>query len=184
MCFNLLEPGKLFKVEASGSVRQFHPLHYPIHQPAIPNETTFAHRDRGRLRAASHRHTAPHPTSTSVQATTVISTIIPLANINPLTGLPVSDPALLERRPMAIKVTKFPRSVRPEWGLSQADNVYNYYIGDQMTRFIGVFYGTDASRVGPVRSAHFDENIIRMYKAIFVFGSADPRCWTPGSSRI
>jgi hypothetical protein len=143
-------------------------------KPPLPTATAAAFE----LQATSTP--LPSPIPISVQATTVISTIIPLANINPLTGLPVSDPALLERRPMAIKVTKFPRSVRPEWGLSLADNVYNYYIGDQMTRFIGVFYGTDASRVGPVRSArYFDENIIRMYKAIFVFGSADPRVLDP-----
>ncbi len=34
-----------------------------------------------------------------------------------------------------------------------ADNVYEYYLEDGMTRFIGVFYGKDAKRVGPVRSA-------------------------------
>ncbi|NTV38002.1 MAG: DUF3048 domain-containing protein [Anaerolineales bacterium] len=96
------------------------------------------------------------------------------AEINPLTGLPADDPALLERRPIAIKVTNFPRSVRPQWGLSLADHVYEYYIADEMTRFVGIFYGKDASRVGPVRSARlFDERLMRMYKAIFVFGWAD-----------
>jgi hypothetical protein len=94
--------------------------------------------------------------------------------INPLTGLPAQEPELLKRRPMAIKVTNYPRSVRPQWGLSLADHVYEYYIGDHMSRFIGVFYGQDAERVGPVRSARlFDEHVMRMYKAIFVFGWAD-----------
>ncbi len=96
------------------------------------------------------------------------------ANVNPLTGLPVSETSLLDRRPMAIKVTNFPRSVRPQWGLSKADQVFEYYIGDQMSRFIGIFYGEDASQVGPIRSARlFDEQIMRMYNAIFVFGWAD-----------
>jgi hypothetical protein len=96
------------------------------------------------------------------------------ADINPLTGLPPDDLGLLERRPIVIKVTNFPRSVRPQWGLSLADHVYEYYIADQMTRFVGVFYGKDASRVGPVRSARlFDEHLMRMYKAVFVFGWAD-----------
>jgi hypothetical protein len=94
--------------------------------------------------------------------------------INPLTGLPVEDPVLLERRPIVIKVTNFPRSVRPQWGLSQADNVFEYFIGDSMSRFIGVFYGKDAQRVGPIRSARlFDEDVMRMYNGIFVFGWAD-----------
>jgi hypothetical protein len=95
-------------------------------------------------------------------------------DINPLTGLPVDDPGILDRRPMVIKVTNFPRSVRPQWGLTLADNVFEYYIGDFMSRFIGVFYGKDASRVGPIRSARiFDEHVMRMYKGIFVFGYAD-----------
>jgi hypothetical protein len=96
--------------------------------------------------------------------------------INPLTGLPVSDPALLERRPMVIKISNFPRDVRPQWGLNLADHVYEYHIGDDMTRFMGIFYGNDAARVGPVRSARlFDEDVVRMYKAFFVFGYADPK---------
>ncbi len=94
--------------------------------------------------------------------------------INPLTGSPVLDLNLFERRPIVVKVTNFPRSVRPQWGLSQADHIYEYYIGDNMSRFIGVFYGKDASRVGPVRSARlFDPHVMRMYNGIFVFGWAD-----------
>jgi hypothetical protein len=97
-------------------------------------------------------------------------------NINPLTGQPVEDLALLERRPLVIKITNFPRSVRPQWGLTMADNVYEYYLETGLTRFIGIFYGKDAERVGPVRSARpFDEYIIRMYKGIFAFAYADDR---------
>jgi hypothetical protein len=96
------------------------------------------------------------------------------AGINPLTGLEVADPALLERRPIVVKVTNFPRSVRPQWGLSLADHVYEYYIGDSMSRFIGVFYGQDAVQAGPIRSARiFDAHIMRMYNGVFVFGYAD-----------
>jgi hypothetical protein len=94
--------------------------------------------------------------------------------INPLTGLKVDDLALLDRRPILVKVTNFPRSVRPQWGLSLADHVYEYYIADSMTRFMGVFYSQDASRAGPVRSARlFDPVLARLYKGIFVFGWAD-----------
>jgi hypothetical protein len=93
---------------------------------------------------------------------------------NPLTGLKVDNPTLLERRPIVVKVTNFPRGVRPQWGLSRADHVYEYYIGDAMSRFIGVFYGQDAEQVGPIRSARlFDEHVMRTYQGIFVFGWAD-----------
>ena len=98
------------------------------------------------------------------------------SDIDPLTGQKVDDPSLLERRPLVVKITNFPRSVRPQWGLTMADNVYEYYLEDGMTRFIGVFLGKDAKRVGPVRSARpFDEHVIRMYKGIFAFAYADDR---------
>ncbi|MFM8322492.1 MAG: DUF3048 domain-containing protein [Chloroflexota bacterium] len=101
-------------------------------------------------------------------------------DINPLTGLRVDDPARLDRRPMVIKVTNFPRSVRPQWGLSRADHVYEYYLEDELTRFIGVFYGSDAERVGPVRSARpFDARLLRMYHGILTFGYADDRVIQP-----
>jgi hypothetical protein len=96
--------------------------------------------------------------------------------INPLTGLLVGETDLLERRPMAIKVTNHPRYVRPQSGLSKADIVYEYYMEDGIPRFIAVFYGHEAEKVGPVRSGRlFDEHIFRMYEALFVFGNADTR---------
>ncbi len=97
-------------------------------------------------------------------------------NLNPLTGQPPSDPALMERRPLAIKVANYPRYVRPQSGLTLADNVYEYYIEAGLTRFIAVFYGNNSEWVGPVRSGrYFDEHIQRMYHAYLVFKFADPR---------
>ena len=90
--------------------------------------------------------------------------------------MPVADAALLERRPVAVKVQIFPRGQRPPWGISLADIVYDYYQNNGLTRFNAIFYGNDAEQVGPVRSArYFDDNILRMYKAIFAFGGADRR---------
>ncbi len=95
------------------------------------------------------------------------------ADVNPLTGLQVADPTLLERRPMAIKVANLPRSVRPQWGLSLADIVFEYYTEEGTTRFTAIFYGNDAEIVGPIRSARFiDVHLVRGYDAIFAFGSA------------
>ncbi len=95
--------------------------------------------------------------------------------VNPLTGLEVGDWQLLERRPILIKVENLPREHRPQWGLSLADLVYEYYTEFGATRFAAVFYGNDAERVGPIRSGRFfDANLIQMYKAIFVYGSAYP----------
>ena len=100
-------------------------------------------------------------------------------NLNPLTGLSPSDPALMNRRPMAIKVANYPRYIRPQSGLTLADNVYEYYIEAGLTRFIALFYGNNSEWVGPVRSGrYFDENIQRMYHAYLVFKFADPRVET------
>ncbi len=96
--------------------------------------------------------------------------------INPLTGLTVSDPAILNRRPLAIKISNYPRLIRPQFGLNLADVVYEYYIEWLDTRFIAIFYSHDATQVGPVRSGrYFDEHITRMYHSYYVFNFADPR---------
>ncbi len=93
--------------------------------------------------------------------------------VNPLTGLKVKNPELLNRRPIVIKVQNLPRADRPQWGLSKADIVYEYYTELGTTRFAAVFYGQDAEMVAPIRSARlFDFNVVRAYKAMFIFGSA------------
>lgn len=97
-------------------------------------------------------------------------------NVNPLTGLPVSDPSLLDRRPMEVKIQTFPRGQRPPWAVSLADIVFDYYQNNGLTRLNAIFYGNDAEQVGPIRSARLlDASLVRMYKAIFAFGSADQR---------
>ncbi|MBI4733196.1 MAG: DUF3048 domain-containing protein [Chloroflexi bacterium] len=94
-------------------------------------------------------------------------------DVNPLTGLRVSDPSLLERRPLLVKVSNLPRSNRPQWGLSLADIVYEYYTEEGTTRFAALFYGNDAEMVGPIRSARFiDVHLVRGYDAVFAFGLA------------
>lgn len=97
-------------------------------------------------------------------------------NVNPLTGLSVSDASLLDKRPVAIKINIVPRTgTRPPWGLSSADIVYDYYQNNGYTRFHAIFYGEDAELVGSIRSARFpDHFLIRMHKSIFAYGSADP----------
>lgn len=98
---------------------------------------------------------------------------------DPLTGLLPADPSLLNRRPLVIKISNYPREIRPQYGLNSADTVFEYYIEWLDTRFIAVFYGNDAKQIGPVRSGrYFDEHITRMYHAYYVFNYADPREFT------
>ncbi|MQC27104.1 MAG: DUF3048 domain-containing protein [Chloroflexi bacterium] len=96
--------------------------------------------------------------------------------INPLTGLPVPDSSLLERRPVAVKITLYPRSNRPQWGLSLADIVYEYYHNNELTRLHAIFYGQNAKLAGPIRSARLpDDYLMDMYGSVMAYASADSR---------
>ena len=118
---------------------------------------------------------------TSTPTPTIVPTLtIPVygpeeypAGVDPLTGLMVEDPALLARCPMVIKVSNYPRSGRPHAGLSQADLVFDYYIGEGMNRFAAVYYGNDADKVGPIRSARLvDAQLADMYQGILAYKGA------------
>jgi hypothetical protein len=101
------------------------------------------------------------------------------ADVSPLTGLKASDPALLERRPVAVKVQMFPRGQRPPWGISQADIVFDYYQNFGLSRFHAIFYSKNAEIVGPIRSARLlDIDLVNMYKSVFAFGSAEQRTYS------
>jgi hypothetical protein len=140
--------------------------------------------------ATSTPTSSPTPTTTHTFTSTPSPTLTPThtptptpiiygpesfpPGINPLTGLQVDDPNLLNRRPIAVKIVNYPRYVRPQWGLAQADNIYEYYIEQGITRYIAIYYSQDVERVGPVRSGrYFDEHIFRMYQSYFVFACAD-----------
>jgi hypothetical protein len=94
-------------------------------------------------------------------------------NVNPLTGLPVTDPTTLERRPLAIKVSNSPAVVRPQAGLSFADLVFEHYAEGRVTRFTAVFLGQQASKVGSIRSGRLiDLEIPAMFKAMFAYSGS------------
>ncbi len=68
--------------------------------------------------------------------------------INPLTGLPVSDPSMLDLPAVLISVPLFPVSSRPQAGISFAPWVFEIYIGEGMSRLLVTFYGEEP-RVKP-----------------------------------
>ncbi|MBE9523938.1 MAG: DUF3048 C-terminal domain-containing protein [Chloroflexi bacterium] len=85
----------------------------------------------------------------------------------------VQNPALLERRPLAVKIALFPLSALPPTGVSMADHIYEYYLEGGLSRWIGIFYGNDVAKVGPVRSArNFDAEIVQMYQSALIFNGA------------
>jgi len=103
------------------------------------------------------------------------------ANIDPLTGLPVADPSILDRRPVLIKVANFPSSGRPHAGLSFADIVFDYGIDGGTNRFLALYYGQDSNKVGPIRSGRYvDADLVPMYQGILGYASA----WEPELKKI
>lgn len=97
-------------------------------------------------------------------------------NVNPLTGETVDDPAVLNRRPIAVKISNYPPVVRPQSGVNNADLVFEHYAEGGVTRFTAIFYGKDASPVGSIRSGRFiDLELPSMYDAGFAYsGSSGP----------
>jgi hypothetical protein len=61
--------------------------------------------------------------------------------INPLTGLPVENPELLDLPAALVSIAHFPVTARPQAGLSYAPFVFEVYITEGATRFLAAFYG-------------------------------------------
>jgi hypothetical protein len=90
-------------------------------------------------------------------------------NVDPLTGLEVADPALLARRPLAVKVSEFPRRVRPQDGLSFADLVFEHYAEAGVSRMTAIFLGNDSPKVGSIRSARLIDLVLtESYKSMLI----------------
>ncbi len=115
----------------------------------------------------------PPPTPTPTVAFTPTPTPFP-ADVNPLTGERVEDPALLDRVPVAIKIDNFPpNQVWPQFGITDADIIYEHYNEGFLygTRWTAIYLGKDPAQVGNVRSGRLiDLELAAIYKAVLA-------CW-------
>jgi hypothetical protein len=94
-------------------------------------------------------------------------------DVNPLTGLKVPDPSVLNRRPLAIKISNAPAVVRPQAGLSYADWVFEHYAEGGLTRFTAVFLSQGAPQVGSIRSGRLiDLEIPAFTGAMFAYSGS------------
>ena len=93
---------------------------------------------------------------------------------NTLTGEVVEDPSVLQRRPIAVKISNAPPSyVRPQSGLSQADLVFEHETEVVSTRFTVLIYSQTPPDMGPIRSGRLiDLEIPVMLDAAFAFSGA------------
>ncbi len=116
----------------------------------------------------------PPPTATPLPTWTPTPEFTPTptpwpADVNPLTGEKVDDASVLERVPVAIKISNWPgQYVRPQAGINSADLIFEHYNeGWFASRWTAVFLGKDPERVGPVRSGRLiDLEIPAIYKAV------------------
>jgi hypothetical protein len=98
---------------------------------------------------------------------------LPPVDVCPLTGEGVSDAAVLERRPLAVKISNFPPIVRPQAGLSFADVVFEHLSEAGLTRLTAIFLSKDVEKVGSIRSARLiDLEIPAMFKSMFAYSGA------------
>jgi hypothetical protein len=140
--------------------------------------------------------TSPVPTSTPAAVPATQGAVGPddfSGGVNPLTGLIEAEPDLLSLPPALISISNFPPSARKvQGGLGSAAQVYEAYIGEGMTRFLGVFYGSfpdpealpadqDMSverptGIGPIRSGRtVYESIRARLNGFLVMASADKK---------
>ena len=91
-------------------------------------------------------------------------------NVDPLTGLTVDDPSVLDRRPLVIKISNAPPVVRPQSGISDADMIFEHYAEGGWTRFTTIFYSQGGHHVGSVRSVRLlDLQLTPAFDGILIF---------------
>ena len=119
--------------------------------------------------------TAASTTTTTVAPTTTVRPVV--AATCPLTGLPAPGGKVPERPALAVKVENLP-AARPQYGLGDADIIYEEPVEGGITRFIVIYQCHDAPRIEPVRSGRLiDPDILVQYGAhpLFAFaGAIDP----------
>ena len=111
-------------------------------QTALPIQT-------GTLVLDNNTSQAPFLTSTLSPTSTPQPRLLPVtygpdnfpSGVNPLTGLAVPDPSLLDFPAVLVSISNSPASARPQAGPGFAPWVFELFIGEGATRFMNVFYG-------------------------------------------
>lgn len=111
-----------------------------------------------------------HKTSKSASATTT-TVAVPIA---PLTGLPDPGGAALTRSALTVKIENTPEAL-PQWGIDQADVVYEEIVNGGITRLAAIFNSQAPAKIGPVRSVRpTDTQVVWPLGGIFAFSGGAP----------
>ena len=100
-------------------------------------------------------------------------------NINPLTGLPVDDPTVLQRRPILIRIGNDIGARQSQAGFNQAEVVYEEITEWWITRFTAIFLAETPNIVAPIRSARLINVLMapQYQGALAHSGGSDPVRW-------
>jgi len=113
----------------------------------------------------------PSETATPLPATATLSPTATPAPDDvpcPLTGLGVSKSLVESRRPILVQIGNS-NPERPQFGLAQADLVFETIAEGGITRFSAIYLCQDAPEVAGVRSGRLiDLQLVPMFNAIFV----------------
>jgi len=125
---------------------------------------------------AAGAHADSTTTTTSVSSSTSTTTLPTTTttkpssrSVAPLTGLPYPKHLLKDRSALTIKIDNTPEA-HPQFGVSEADVVYEEIVEGGITRLAAIFYTHLPSIVGPVRSVRrTDREIVFPIGGIFAF---------------
>jgi hypothetical protein len=156
----------------------------PAPTPFQPQVTIFASSEAATTAASPTPEPSDTPepqasaavSDTSATASTVsTSDVIAIGpDINPYTGLAVTDTATLQRKPLFIKVANT-AEIRPQSGLSFADVVVEHLSEGSITRFTALFLTNSPTKIGSVRSCRLiDIELPVMFDTSLVCSGTSP----------
>jgi hypothetical protein len=109
------------------------------------------------------------PKKVSGPTTTIVTTTGSTTPIAPLTGLPDPSGTALKRPALIVKIENDPNSL-PQFGVDQADVVYEEIVNGGITRLAAIFNQNAPAKIGPVRSVRpTDTAIVWPLGGIFAF---------------
>jgi hypothetical protein len=118
-----------------------------------------------------HKSTTRSSSATTTTSTTTTTIAIPVA---PLTGLPDPGGAALTRPALTVKVENTPQAL-PQWGINQADDVYEEIVNGGITRLAAIFNSQAPTKIGPVRSVRpTDTQVVWPLGGIFAYSGGAP----------
>ncbi|MGP8009755.1 MAG: DUF3048 domain-containing protein [Acidimicrobiales bacterium] len=112
-----------------------------------------------------------HVKKKSTTGTTTTTTTKPVAHYPtaPLTGLPDPSGIALTRPALTVKIENTTQAL-PQWGVNEADVVYEEIVNGGITRLAAIFNSQAPGKVGPVRSVRpTDTQVVWPLGGIFAY---------------